>query len=224
MRKLTEKELDQVNKRLKIIPFLYGEICDEIKDHYLSELEKKPSDEFQDALLQLNKAFNRSVVERMEENLKRSTERAITQMQWDKLKFWKLPNYNILYLFLLLITLGVVYLYLDVEGMTLMVGIFSLVCIPIIWFSIWKDISFSLMQFRVNSAKAFSYQIMTRSGIYFYSLYFFCVTYTNWNDSNPGVFGTVVIWLIDIPLLLYMLTLVQVALDWKQKQLHILTR
>jgi hypothetical protein len=196
----------------------YVEIYDEIKDHYLSELEKKSANEFEATFQQLNEAFAWSVVKKMEKNLERSTDQIITHLQWAELKFWKLNSKSQLYPLLMMLVLGVVYRFLDVEGMTLTVAVIALVSIPIIWYSIWTEISFSPRRFNFKSAKAFPNQIVNRIGICFSGLSLFYVAINNWNDSNPGVTGTIMIWLITAPATLYILSLIQVALAWKERQ------
>jgi len=139
-------------------------------------------------------------------------------MQWEELKFWKVKNHNMPYLALTIMILSLVYIYLDVVGMTLMVGLFSLLCIPIVWYSIGKDVSFTIKQFRIKSSKAFSDQLLNRCGIYYSGLFYIFLAYASWNNSNPGIVGTILAWLVITPMLLYMLTLVRVAWHWKRKQ------
>ena len=218
MRKLTSIELSQINDRLETIRIQYQEIYDEIKDHYLSELEKKSSADFKATLTQLNEAFSYSVVRKMEKNLRRSTKKLIAQMQWNKLKFWSLNNQSPLYFIVTMTILALVYYYLDVEGMALMVVVFSLIGIPSIWYSIGSEVSFSLKRFSIRSSRVFANEILNRSGIFYGGLSFFYISYENWNSSNPGVPGAILTWILITTLLLYMLTLLQVTLDWKQKQ------
>jgi hypothetical protein len=220
MRKLTTTELQQVNDRLKLGHIQYEEIHHEIKDHYLSELEKKSSDEFQTTLSQLNEAFSFDCIKKMEKNLERSTSQLISQMQWEILKFWGLKEQNSRLPVLAIIILGLAYFYLDGEGMTLTLGLASLFGLLVTWITVGKEISFSWRDFKFKSSKVFENEFYKRSGIFYGSLPYLYLTYNNWNDSNPGEVGTILLWIITVPTLLYVVTLIQVALNWKHNRIR----
>ncbi len=106
MRNLTPTELEKINNRLKFLQIHYNEIRDEIKDHYISELEKNSTDEFEAIVSKLNEAFSPSIIRKMEKSLEKSTKKLISQMQWDELKFWNRESNASPYPILALVTLG----------------------------------------------------------------------------------------------------------------------
>ncbi len=225
MRKFTDIELQRINDRLEILRIKYLEIYEEIKDHYFSELEKKSADEFEATFLQLNEAFDWPSVKSMEKNLERSTNRLITQLQWNELKFWKLNSVSLLYPFLMMLALGVVYSYLDVEGMTWAVILCSLAGVFVTWYVVSKEVSISLKQLSIKPMRVFPRQILKRSSIFVSGLTWIYVVVINWNNTNsPGLVGTIIIWLLISPFLLQMLTLAQVALTWKKKKQHAISQ
>jgi len=105
--------------------------------------------------------------------------------------------------------------------MTLLLGTIALLGIPVTWYAIGKELYFSKRKFVFQSSKVFEEQFFNRSGIFPGCISYLYLTYMNWNDSNPGVVGTILLWLISIPMLLYILTLIQVGL--KRKSIRIKT-
>lgn len=221
MRQLSDQEIARIQNRLRSLDIRYSEVYEEIFDHYCSTLENIPIENSKAEIAKLDETFSWSVVKGMDKSRQRFAKHHISQLQWNELKFWKGNGHNFFYLILTILILGLVYLHLNTIGMTLMVGIFSLVSLPIVWYSIGKNFTFSLKRFRFNYSNAFVEQIMNRSGIYYSGLYYFYIAFFNWDDSNPSIGGTIVSWLIITPLLLYMLSLIRVAWQWKQKQLQI---
>ena len=57
MRKLSEQEIARIDQRLESLKIFYLEIYHEIRDHYFTELEKKPVEEFEATFQQLNETF-----------------------------------------------------------------------------------------------------------------------------------------------------------------------
>lgn len=221
MRKLTEQELDSIHARLKSLRIQYIEVYEEVFDHYHSALELCSESESEEILRILNIDFSIDSVRQMEENLKVSAKKLLIQLQWNELKFWKAPIQSIIYQVLLISVLALMYYYFDVPGMYLWVGIFSLVNIPIIWFCIWNDTLFSIRKLSIGSSKAFANQILNRSGMFYFGLMYFGFVALTWNDANYGLIEATVLGAFNIFSLLNMLTLVQVALKWKQKQTRI---
>ncbi|AMQ57677.1 hypothetical protein [Algoriphagus sanaruensis] len=90
MRKLSPQEIVRIDQRLESLKIFYLEIYHEIRDHYFTELEKKPVEEFEAIFQQLNETFAWSVVKGMEKEVRKATNRQIGQLQLDSLKFWNL--------------------------------------------------------------------------------------------------------------------------------------
>lgn len=90
MRILSPQEIARIDQRLRSLKIFYLEIYHEIRDHYFTDLEKKPVDEFEPTFQQLNETFAWSVVKGMEKEVRKATNRQIGQLQLDSLKFWKL--------------------------------------------------------------------------------------------------------------------------------------
>jgi hypothetical protein len=166
MRNLTPTELEKINNRLKFLQIHYDEIRDEIKDHYISELEKNSTDEFEAIVSKLNEAFSPSIIRKMEKSLEKSTKKLISQMQWDELKFWSRESNASPYPILALVTLGLCYFYLDVEGMTLLLGTIALLGIPVTWYAIGKELYFSKRKFVFQSSKVFEEQFLTAAAYF----------------------------------------------------------
>lgn len=90
MRILSTQEIVRIDERLESLKIQYLEIFHELRDHYFTELEKKPVDEFEPTFQQLNESFSWSIVKNMEKELRKATNRQIGQLQLDSLKFWNL--------------------------------------------------------------------------------------------------------------------------------------
>ena len=90
MRKLSPQEIHRIDQRLESLKIQYLEIFQELRDHYFTDLEKKPVVEFEPTFQQLNETFAWSVVKGMEKEVRKATNRQIGQLQLDSLKFWNL--------------------------------------------------------------------------------------------------------------------------------------
>lgn len=108
MRTLSPEEIARIDQRLESLKILYLEIFHELRDHYFTELEKKPEEEFFATFQQLNESFAWSVVKKMEKELLKNVSRQLSKSQWEALKFWKLDFTKVLsvLLYLSVIVLG----------------------------------------------------------------------------------------------------------------------
>lgn len=111
-----------------------------------------------------------------------------------------------------------VYVFSDVEGMCLLVGVLSIIGIAITWIAVGDDFTFSLRNFTVRSKKVLSREILMKSGFFYGGFYWFYVAESNWNNSNPGIAGTIVAWIFVIPIIFYMVTFIKITLCWKRKK------
>lgn len=73
MRTLYQKEIAKINQRLESLKINFLEIYHEIRDHYFTELEKKPVEEFEATIQELNETFAWSVVKGMGKELRKAT-------------------------------------------------------------------------------------------------------------------------------------------------------
>lgn len=140
MRTLSTQEITRIDQRLESLKIQYLEIFHELRDHYLTELEKKSAAEFETTFLQLNETFAWSVVKKMEKELLKATNRQIGQLQLDSLKFWNLSlKKNLVYAswigFLML-----AFVNFGVTGLMFTTAILAVVVILGIWYSLgFKD-------------------------------------------------------------------------------------
>jgi hypothetical protein len=105
MRKLTELELIQIQNRLAALQIYFEELYNELYDHYVSELEKLTETEFQKTMARLNESFAWSIVRKMEQNIRKTSNQEVSKMQLDSLKFWKKDQFN-WFLVIVMITLS----------------------------------------------------------------------------------------------------------------------
>ncbi|WP_439474796.1 hypothetical protein [Algoriphagus formosus] len=102
MRTLSTQEITRIDQRLESLKIQYLEIHHEIRDHYFTELEKKPAEEFDATFQQLNETFAWSMVKNMEKELFKNVSDQLSTSQWEALKFWKLDFWKVLGVFLYL--------------------------------------------------------------------------------------------------------------------------
>ena len=220
MRTLSSQEITRIDQRLESLKIQYLEIYQELRDHYFTELEKKSSEEFEPTFDQLNETFSWPMVKLMEKGLKKSAEKRIKEMQWEMLKFWKPdnPDFHIAPLSILLIL--PMFVLFDVEGVTLLMGIIGVLGILISFLALLGKFTFIPKRFSFQFDTALSHQFYHKSGFFIGGPLLILVAINNWNSSNPGLVGRIMIWLFAIPHLLYYLTLIRVALNWKYKKLR----
>lgn len=217
MRKLSEQELEMIHTRLKSLHIRYTEVYAEIFDHYYSALEKCSENISEEVLQKLNCDFSEEAVRKMEKSLDTSSHKLLVQLQWNELKFWRNDIQSVAYQILLLSVLALMFYYFDIPGMYLSIGVFSIVAVPILWFSIYKDSIFSIRKLTISSSNAFINQIISRGVKYYFGLAYFVLAVITWNDGYVLIEATI-LGAINIFSFIYMLTLLQVALKWKQKQ------
>lgn len=88
MRTLSPQEIARIDQRLDSLKIQYLEIFHELRDHYFTELEKKPAEEFEVTFQQLNETFAWSVVKKMEKELEKNVSKQVLVAQLEFLKFW----------------------------------------------------------------------------------------------------------------------------------------
>ncbi|MBA4301404.1 hypothetical protein SAMN03080617_00551 [Algoriphagus alkaliphilus] len=88
MRTLSPQEIARIDQRLESLKIQYLEIYHELRDHYFTELEKKPTEEFEVNFQQLNETFAWSVVKKMEKELEKNVSKQVLVAQLKFLKFW----------------------------------------------------------------------------------------------------------------------------------------
>jgi hypothetical protein len=82
MRKLSDKELDQVKRAIAAKDLTSAEILIEIYDHYVSHLESFEGSEFKDELFDLEQKFRYSYYNSLQENFEKSTKKELLKIQW----------------------------------------------------------------------------------------------------------------------------------------------
>jgi hypothetical protein len=219
MRTLSPQEITRIDQRLESLKIQYLEIHHEIRDHYFTELEKKSAEEFEATFQQLNESFACSVVKKMESNLRKATEKQIKAMQWEMIKFWKSDNPNFFITPLALVILLPMYFLFDVEGVTLMMGLVGLLGVPISLIASAGEFKIIPKRLTAQFKTAFSYQVFSMSGVFLGGLALIYVAINNWNSSNPGEVGRILVWFLAIPHVLYYLTLIRISIDWKIKKI-----
>jgi hypothetical protein len=218
MRTLSSQEITQIDQRLESLKIQYLEIYHELRDHYFTELEKKSAEEFEAVFQELNETFAWSVVKGMEKNLYKVAGKQIKEIQWEMIKFWKSDNANFYITPLAILLLIPTYYFLDVEGVILLIGIIGLIGIPISFIAAKNEVKIIPKRFTVQFQTAFSLQFFSKNGIFLHGAPFIYTAINNWNSSNPGVVGSILIWFLAIPYILHYTTLIRIALNWKLKK------
>lgn len=112
MRKLSQSEIQKIDHRLKSLQIRYTEVYEEIKDHYHTLLELTAEKDSAEVFEKLNSDFSRKQIKRMENEAQDASEKKLTRIQLDGLKFWKYDLLSLLIPFLLLVSsLGVSYIF-----------------------------------------------------------------------------------------------------------------
>lgn len=217
MRTLTPQEISQIDQRLKILKIFYLEIYHEIRDHYFTDLEKKPVEEFEATFQQLNETFAWSVVKRMEKEVRKATNRQISQLQLDSLKFWNLDwKENLTYAsWLGLMVLA--FSNFGVVGLMFTTSILAFMVILGIWHKLgFKDaLNLSITRHKpLNSLKA---GVFSRIGFAFGMLSW--IHFGTKLSSDDAIFDSsqFIFGLIILLASLYLISLVKVAFDQKLK-------
>jgi len=82
MRKLSEKELDQVKRSIAFKDLTSAEILIEVYDHYISHLESFDELDFEAQLFELEQKFRYSYYNSLQENFEKSTKRELLKIRW----------------------------------------------------------------------------------------------------------------------------------------------
>jgi hypothetical protein len=218
MRTLSSQEINQVDQRLESLKIQYLEIYHEIRDHYFTELEKKPVEEFETTFQQLNETFSISLVKNMQRKLKSTSAKRVKQMQWEILKFWKFSNPDFYVAPATLLVIALIYNQFGFTGISLTVGIVSLIGIPFSWNAVSEDLHISVRKFSGHFDKALSHEIFDKSGIFISGLYWIYIAVNNSSPKDNPIIASIIIWTIVTCLLLYMVTLIKVAMNWKKRK------
>ena len=217
MRKLSEQEIARIDQRLGSLKIFYLEIYHEIRDHYFTELEKKPVEEFEATFQQLNETFAWSVVKGMEKEVRKATNRQIGQLQLDSLKFWNLGwKENLTYAsWLGLMVLA--FLNFGITGLMFATSILAFMVIIGIWHKLGFKDALNLSITRHKPLNSLKVGVFSRMGFAFGMLPW--IHFGTKLSSDDAIFDSSQFILGFIILLasLYLLSLVKVAFDQKLK-------
>ena len=193
MRKLDESELTQIQNRLNALKIYFVELNDELYDHYVTELEKLPETEFQQAMERLNESFAWSVVRKMERNFRKISNQEVTSLQLDSLKFWKRGQFN-WGLVLTMLTLATSsYLLFGLEGLFNFIAVSSVATAFFIWLQQGKELSLNLDPKKNKPVKMLSAAAVARLGSFFSfgSLLLIILSFQE-SSENPGPIGLII--------------------------------
>lgn len=213
MRKLTPIEIPRIDQRLESLKIFYLEIYHEIRDHYFTELEKKSSEEFEATFQKLNETFAWSVVKKMEKELRKATNRQISQLQLDSLKFWNLSfKENLVYAawigFLML-----AFVNFGVTGLMFTTAILAFAVILGIWSILGVKNFFTFSITRHKPLKSFDLGVFSRLGFGFGLLSW--MHFGTKLSSDDAIFDTsqMILGLVIIMISLYLFSLVKITFD-----------
>jgi hypothetical protein len=220
MRKLTELELIQIQNRLAALQIYFEELYNELYDHYVSELEKLTETEFQKTMARLNESFAWSIVRKMEQNIRKTSNQEVSKMQLDSLKFWKKDQFN-WFLVIVMITLSAgSFMLFKLEGLFNCIAILCIVTAVYVWFRQGRGLSLNLDPKKQKPVKMLSAAIVGRLGSFFSfgSLLLFLLSLQD-PSGNPGLFGLIIGFLISGLLLtgLYSLLIVSARIKTSKK-------
>jgi len=217
MRTLSTPEISRIDQRLESLKIYYLEIHHEIRDHYFTELEKKPQAEFETTFQQLNEAFSWSVVRKMEKELRKATIKQIGDLQRQALLFWELRPREILVVILILGSLVTAYSFFGFSAIFSGMGIIAIVGSVIIWTKLgWrKSLNFSLTRHKPISGHSAAMLIRLSFVYGFFTYAPMGIGLSGGYEPNP-IFSTLFISL-GLTMTIYLLTLVKVTVDKKIK-------
>lgn len=217
MRTLSPKEIYRIDQRLKSLKIFYLEIYHEIRDHYFTDLEKKPVEEFEATFQQLNETFAWSVVKRMEKEVRKATNRQISQLQLDSLKFWNLDwKENLTYAsWLGLMVLA--FSNFGVVGLMFTTSILAFMVILGIWHKLGFKDALNLSITRHKPLNSLKVGVFSRIGFAFGMLSW--IHFGTKLSSDDAIFDSsqFIFGLIILLASLYLISLVKVAFDQKLK-------
>lgn len=217
MRILSPPEIARIDQRLESLKIFYLEIYHEIRDHYFTDLEKKPIEEFEATFQRLNETFAWSVVKRMEKEVRKATNRQISQLQLDSLKFWNLDwKENLTYAsWLGLMVLA--FSNFGVVGLMFTTSILAFMVILGIWHKLGFKDALNLSITRHKPLNSLKVGVFSRIGFAFGMLSWihFGTKLSSDDaifDSSQFIFGFIILLAS-----LYLISLVKVAFDQKLK-------
>jgi len=198
MRTLSKSELDQVQNRLSALQIYFEELYDELYDHYISELEKIPEAEFQKTMVRLNESFAWSIVRKMEQNIRKTSNQEVSKMQLDSLKFWKKDQFN-WFLVIVMITLSAgSYMLFKLEGLFNCIAILCIVTAVYVWFRQGRGLSLNLDPKKQKPVKMLNAAIVGRLGSFFSfgGILIFLLSLQDDPVGNPGFITLIIGFLI----------------------------
>ncbi len=217
MRTLSPQEIARIDLRLESLKIQYLEIFHELRDHYFTELEKRPAEEFGSTFQQLNETFAWSVVRNMEKELRNATNRQIGQLQLDSLKFWNLSlKENLVYIswigFLML-----AFVNFGVTGLMFTTAILAAAVILGIWSILGVKNFLTLSITRHKPLKSFDVGVFSRLGFGFGLLSW--IHFGTKLNSDDAIFDITqfILGIIIALASLYLFSLVKITFDKKLK-------
>ncbi len=210
MRKLSELEIQKIDRRLKSLQIRYTEVFEEIRDHYITALEQVSLENFVAKKEVLDETFAWSVVKGMDKELEKNVSKQIGVAQLDILKFWNHGFKGLVAGFVGLVVLTIVSLIIPPSELIL-VFLLLIICTTAGVFFMKRDaLSFSLSH---KTVSIFSATVIKRVGIL--NIVFM------WIYAMPSVLtrgevhsNTLFVWLMPIVTLLsimYSISLIVVA-------------
>lgn len=85
-RLLSEDELAKIQKSIAVKELTSAEILMEVYDHYVSHLESKATEEFEDELFELEQKFTRAYCHALQSKLFKASKKEIFDLQWSLFK------------------------------------------------------------------------------------------------------------------------------------------
>lgn len=217
MRTLSPQEIALIDQRLESLKIYYLEIYHEIRDHYFTELEKKPVEEFDATFQQLNETFAWSVVKGMEKELRKATNQQIGKLQMNSLKFWNLNwKENLAYAswvgFLIL-----AFAKFGVTGLMFTTAFLAIAVILGIWSILGVKNFFTLSITRHKPLKSFDVGVFSRMGFAFGLLSWLHFGTKLSSEDDVFSISQLVFGLVNIFYSLYLFSLIKITFDKKLK-------
>ena len=164
MRKLTEREIAQIQARLKCLHIRYTEVYEEIFDHYCTTLENVPALDSPATIAKLNETFTSSVVKKMDKALEKNVSKQITKMQLETFKFWKHDlRVSLLFFTMVLISVLIAFYF----GKFIFLAWVGIVVVSSLVFMFAKDKAlfyFTFIPWNKGTVNAFNQVIINRLG------------------------------------------------------------
>ncbi len=213
MRTLSPLEIVRIDQRLESLKIQYLEIFQELRDHYFTDLEKKPVEEFEATFQQLNEAFAWSVVKKMEKEVRKATNRQIGQLQLDSLKFWNLGWKENLVYTAWLGFLIFAFVKFGINGLMFATSILAFMVITGIWYKLGFKDALNLSISRHKPLNSLKVGVFSRMGLAFGMLPW--LHFGTKLSSDDAIFDTsqMILGLVIIMFSLYLFSLVKITFD-----------